>query len=105
MSTQERRRHPRCPAPPNLFIAWQIGIQQGVSRLASLALGGLYIRTPNPPPEQSMLKVLVESPTGDVRARVVVRRVAPKQGMGVEFIAMAQEDRARLVQLLHRLAA
>jgi hypothetical protein len=52
-----------------------------------------------------MLKVLVESPTGDVRARVVVRRVVPKQGMGVEFIAMTQEDRARLVQLLHRLAA
>jgi len=105
MSTQERRRYPRSPAPPNLFIAWQIGMKQGVSRLGSLALGGLYIRTASPPPPESMLRVLVETPTGDLRARVMVRRVVPKDGMGVEFIAMTQEDRARLVQLLRRMAA
>jgi len=105
MSTLERRRHPRSPAPPNLFIAWQTGLQQDVSRLGSLALGGLYIRTATPAPVRSMLRVLIETPTGDLRARVMVRRVAPKQGMGVEFIAMTQEDRARLVQLLRRMAA
>jgi PilZ domain-containing protein len=105
MSTQERRRYPRSPAPPNLFIAWQTGTQQGVSRLSSIALGGLYIRTPHPPPAQSLLRVLVETASGDLRARVFVRRVVANEGMGVEFTAMTQEDRARLVQLLRRVAA
>jgi PilZ domain-containing protein len=88
-----------------LFVAWQIGMQQGVSRLTSLALGGLYIRTATPAAERSMLRVLIETPAGDLRARVLVRRMVPKHGMGVEFIAMTQEDRARLVQLLRRMAA
>jgi hypothetical protein len=33
---------------------------------------------------------------GDVRARAIVRRVAPNKGMGIEFISMSPEDRARL---------
>ncbi len=105
MSAQERRRHPRSPAPPNLFIAWQTGLQQAVSRLGSIALGGLFIRTPNPAPVRSMLRLLIETTAGDLRARALVRRVVPERGMGVEFVAMTQEDRARLVQLLRRLAA
>lgn len=105
MSTPERRRHPRSLPPPNIFVAWQTGVQQAVSRLGSMALGGLFIRTPNPAPVRSMLRILIETASGDLRARVLVRRTVPQQGMGVEFIAMTQEDRARLVQLLRRVAA
>ena len=105
MSTQDRRRYPRSSAPPNLSIAWQTGTLQGVSRLASIALGGLYIRTPKPAPAQSLLRILVQTASGDLRARVLVRRVVPDEGMGVEFTAMTQEDRARLAQLLRHVPA
>jgi PilZ domain len=78
-----------------------------VSFVDSLALGGLFIRTSQPPPVDSALSVILEAPTGDIRARAVVRRVgtAPSRGMGVEFIAMNQEDRARLSRLVTPLLA
>ena len=31
-------------------------------------------------------------PTGEVRARVIVRRCIPGQGMGVQFLNMTPED-------------
>ncbi len=85
-----------------MLVAWQFGTQRYVSRLENVALGGLYIRTPNPAPADSILKVVVSMPAGagEVQARGVVRRVTPSRGMGVEFTAMLPEDRGRLSGLL-----
>ena len=96
------RRHPRVKAPEGMLVGWQVGTKRFVSRLENIALGGLFIRTPNPPPAESVLKVIVSLPsgTGEVQARGVVRRVAPSRGMGVEFTAMNPEDRGRLSGLL-----
>lgn len=105
MSDVERRRHPRWQAPANLFVGWQSGTEKAVARLGTLALGGLSLQAKEPPKSQSMIQLLVETPTGDVRARGVVRWSAPKKGIGVEFVAMTPEDRGRLIQYLHRLAA
>jgi hypothetical protein len=104
MSGQERRRTPRSKAPNDVLVAWQTGTQKAVSRLDTIALGGLFILTKAPAAKQSMVQLLVEAPTGDVRARAVVRWSKPETGMGVEFVAMAPEDRARLAQFLHRLS-
>jgi hypothetical protein len=43
-----------------------------------------------------MINMLLDMQNGDVRARAIVRRVAPSKGMGIEFISMSPEDRARL---------
>jgi hypothetical protein len=87
-------------------VAWQAGTQRAVSRLESLALGGLFVLTREPVPLRSMVKLLLDMPLGgEVRARGVVRRVSPAKGMAVEFIAMDQEDRARLSKLLQPLLA
>lgn len=51
------------------------------------------------------MKVLLDLPLGEVRARAVVRRVAPLRGMAIEFISMTQEDRARLNKVLVRMLA
>jgi hypothetical protein len=40
-----------------------------------------------------------------VRARAAVQRSNPKQGMGVKFVAMAQEDRARFARWLKALSS
>jgi hypothetical protein len=99
------RRHPRVKAPEGLLVGWQVGTQRFVSRLENIALGGLFIRTPNPPPPQSLVKIVVSLPmgAGEVQARAVVRRVTPSRGMGVEFTAMNPEDRGRLTGLLRPL--
>jgi hypothetical protein len=100
----EARRHPRVKPPAGTVVAWEAGILRTVSHLESLALGGFFIRTPQPPPVRSFLKLLLNAPVvGEVRAQAVVRRVAPGRGMGVEIVAMGQEDRARLSHFLRPL--
>ena len=100
---EQRRRYPRVKSPKGLLVAWESGTQRSVSYMETLALGGLFIRTSHAPPLRSAVKLLLELPSGDVRAKAIVRRVAPDKGMGVEFIAMGPEDRARLNQTLRPL--
>jgi PilZ domain-containing protein len=97
------RRHPRAKAPKGMLVAWQSGTLRSVSFLESIAMGGLFIRTPNPPPIRSLVKLLIELPSGDVNAQAIVRRSTPTKGMAVEIIAMTQESRAMLKQALRPL--
>lgn len=91
----QRRRYGRVKSP-GVLVAWQASATRSVSRLETLGLGGMFVLTPEPPPLRSMVKLLLDLPLGEVRARAVVRRINPLKGMGVEFISMSQEDRARL---------
>jgi hypothetical protein len=52
-----------------------------------------------------MVKILMDLEFGEVRARAVVRRVSPARGMAIEFVAMTQEDRARLNKALQPMFA
>ena len=101
----QKRRHPRAVPLRRLAVAWQSGARQGVSYLESVALGGLFLLTRQPLPMRSAVKILVELPFGEVRARGVVRRVNPSRGMGIEFISMTPEDRARLIRALQPMLA
>lgn len=105
MGDAEQRRYPRVAAPKSLMVAWQSGTRRAVSSLGSMALGGLFVLTRQPAPIRSMVKLLMDLPFGEVRARAVVRRVTPALGMGIEFIAMTQEDRARLNKALQPMLA
>ncbi len=99
----KKRRYPRVKLPKGMLVAWQGGGKRHVSRVGTLALGGLFITTPEPPPLGTVLKLAFEVPGGHVTARATVRDVRPGKGMGIEFIGMKPEERARLVQLLKRL--
>jgi hypothetical protein len=105
MGDAELRRYPRVVPPRSLRVAWQSGTLRAVSYLASMGLGGVFVITGQPVPIRSMVKVLLDLPVGEVRARAVVRRVTPARGMGIEFIAMTQEDRARLGKTLQPMLA
>ena len=98
------RRFPRVALPKGMLIAWQHSGARTVSRVATLGLGGLFIATANPPPSGSVLKVVFDVPGGEVRARVIVKNVKSDEGMAVAFIEMGYADRARLDQLLKKLA-
>jgi len=65
----------------------------------------MFVLTMQPPPIRSMMKLLLDLPLGEVRARAVVRRVSPLKGMAVEFVSMSQEHRARLNKALLAMTA
>jgi hypothetical protein len=63
-------------------VAWE---RQGVRRSSSasvVALGGLYISTPELPPLGEVINLVLDVPGGDVRARAVVRDSHAGKGMG-----------------------
>src|SRR5712692_5444393 len=102
----EQRRYPRVSPPKGFVVAWQSGTRRTVSYLESVALGGLFVLTRQPVPLRSMVKVLLDVPLiEEVRARAVVRRIIPQRGMGVQVIAMSQEDGARLGRMVMPLLA
>ena len=100
---QKSRRYARVPLPKGPLVAWEhLGIRK-VSLVSVLALGGLFIKTLNPPPSGDTIRVLFEVPGGEVRARALVRDCQPGKGMGIEFTAMGHEARARLNRLMKTL--
>jgi len=84
-----------------MIVAWRSGSQQGISKMGTMALGGIFLNTAPPPSVGSVLDLIFEVHTGaHVRARAMVRTSRPGQGMGVKFVHMRSEDRSRLNQFL-----
>jgi tetratricopeptide (TPR) repeat protein len=84
-----------------MIVAWRAGSRQGVSRMGTMGIGGLFLHTPDPPEKGATLELLFDITTGaEVRARAVVRNSRPGKGMGVKFVHMRAEDRSRLNQFL-----
>jgi hypothetical protein len=101
MPTKEKsRRYARVELPKGMLVAWEHYGGRKVSRVRVLALGGLFISTPKPPPVGDVIQLIFEVPGGDVRARATIRDSQPGKGMGIEFTSMNPEARARLNQLM-----
>ncbi len=104
-STKEKtRRYARVGLPKGMLVAWEHSGIRKVSRVNVLALGGLFITTPKPPPLGDVIQLFFEVPNGDVSARATVRDSQQGRGMGVEFTAMGSVARARLNHLLKALS-
>jgi hypothetical protein len=97
------RRYPRMKSPKGLSVAWQTATRRLVSYVDMLGLGGLFIRTKEPPEKGTILQLLIDIPGGGVRARAIVRDIKPGEGMGVGIVSMSQEDRVRLSSFLSQL--
>jgi hypothetical protein len=103
MASNTTRRYPRMRSPEGLNVAWLSGTLRFVSRVETLSLGGLFIRTKEPAETGKMIQFLIDIPGDGVRARAIVRDVTPGKGMGVGIVAMSQEDRARYFTFLNKL--
>jgi hypothetical protein len=103
MSVPEQRKYPRVKPPKGVVVAWQSGVLRDVSRVDNLALGGLYLRTKKSIALRSLVKILLDMPLGQVRGQAVVRRISEQHGIGIQIIAMEQDDRARLFRQLKAL--
>lgn len=96
------RRFARIATPKGVWVAWQDGARQEVSRVQDLNIGGLFVATDGPAVLGTIITVLLSVPEGEIRGRAVVRNVAPA-GMGVEFVELREQDAARLQMLISRL--
>lgn len=85
-------------------MAWEHSGTRTVSRVGVLAVGGIFISTPKPPPVGDTIRLLFKVPEGDVRAQAIVRDSQQGKGMGIEFTVMDAEARARLITLMKVLA-
>jgi hypothetical protein len=101
-----KRRYPRHKAPKSAVVAWKTAEQKEVSRITTIALGGLFIQTKNPAKKGGTLQMLIVTPRGYLRVRAHVRSVVPGEGMGVAIVSMDPEDRGKLerwmMQLMER---
>jgi Tfp pilus assembly protein PilZ len=102
-SQSKSRRYPRVTLPKGMLVAWQVKSEHEVSAVITIGLGGLFVSTPRPPAVGETVRLVLCVPNGDVRAVAVVRDSQTGRGMGLQFIAMRHDDRARLQQLLKRL--
>jgi len=97
------RRYHRAKLNKGLAVGWRSGQLQGVNRAEIVALGGLFIRTPDPAPVGASVQLAFNLPDGEVRARAIVRNSKPGEGMGVEFVGMDTIARGRLQAAMKRL--
>jgi Tfp pilus assembly protein PilZ len=97
------RRYQRIATPKGVWVAWQDGKQQNVSRVRDLNLGGLFVATATPLALGSTVNLLMSVPEGEIRSRAVVRNVIPGEGMGVQFTEISPEDAGRVERLVARL--
>jgi hypothetical protein len=102
-SSKSDRRYQRIATPMGVWVAWQDGKQQNVSRVRDLNLGGLFVATTTPLALGSVVTLLMSVPEGEIRGRAVVRNVVPGEGMGVQFAEISAEDTARVQKLVARL--
>lgn len=95
-----RRKYPRIRPPKGMWVGWKSPGRTGTSCVENMGLGGLFLKVANPLREGSMIELIFDLPGGEVRARALVRRSVPGRGMGVQFIQMRPDDRARLNRYL-----
>jgi hypothetical protein len=102
-SSNKVRRYPRVRLPKGTLVAWEHAGIRKVSAVTVLALGGLFIATAAPPPIGEFIKLVLEVPGGEVRARAMVCDSKQGKGMGIEFKSMGQDSRARLSEAMKTL--
>ena len=79
---QKHRKYPRHKTPKGTWVGWNSAGHRGVARAEVAGMGGLFLHTPNPLPLGTVIELLLDLKTGEVRARAIVRDSAPGQGMG-----------------------
>ena len=103
--TRENRKTPRIPVEKGVWVAWQLTKKdRHVSRVRDLSAGGVFISTSVAVPVGTTINLLFTMPEGETRTQGIVRYSDADKGIGIEFTKMGAGDRARLQELLRRLA-
>jgi len=66
-------------------------------------MGGIFLLVAQPLAPGTSIELIFDVPSGEVRARGLVRHGRPGRGMGVQFMHMNSEERARLHRFVQQL--
>jgi hypothetical protein len=95
---EERRTVARFPC--SLKIQWQDRGFVSAGRFGNLSAEGAFIRTPNPAPEGSVLKLSFQAGTFQVEARGEVIYRLPDLGMGVRFLDLSLQGHEAIASFI-----
>lgn len=70
-------------------------------KLTDLSLGGCYVETEAPFPEQALVDLCLKTGDMEVHTEGMVRVTHPAHGMGVEFPSRTAEQRAQVVDVIN----
>jgi tetratricopeptide (TPR) repeat protein len=87
-----------------LLIGWQGAGKRDVSNAEELSVGGVFLLVARPLSAGTYVEMLFDVPGGEVRARAIVRHGRAGHGMGIQFVHMGSDDRARLHRFIKQLA-
>jgi len=102
MSSKSGRKTSRVEAR-EVLVYWSSVGRNDVLRVRNLSLDGMFVETRKPQPVGVMAQIHFLVEEGQIRIKAIVRHVKDSAGMGLQFIAVAHEDRPRLAALLTRL--
>src|SRR5712671_3372344 len=85
-------------------MAWQGAGKRNASNVEELGVGGVFLLVAHPLSAGTHVEMLFDVTGGEVRARAIVRHGRAGHGMGVQFVHMGSEDRARLHRFIKALA-
>ena len=84
-------------------MGWRGGGKQNASFADTLSMGGVFLCVTEPLSVGTTVELIFDVPSGEVRARATVRHGRAGRGMGLQFIHMASDCRARLYRFVQRL--
>ena len=67
-TVKKARRYTRVGLPKGILVAWEHSGARHLSRVSVVALGGLFISTPEPPPNGDSIRLIFEIPGGEMKA-------------------------------------
>jgi DNA-binding response OmpR family regulator len=76
-----------------------------VCKLTDLSLGGCYVETESPFPEQAVVDLCLKAADMEVHAEGLVRVMHPAFGMGIEFPSRTHEQRTKVGDLIQFLTS
>ena len=98
-----RRLASRIEATNYVYVYWDCNGRDDLSRVADLSVSGAFLETSKPRAVGSSIKVHFLVSEGQIRLDAVIRHVSPGKGLGLKFVALAEEDRSRFTALMKRL--
>jgi len=99
----DRRRSGRFKAPKGMLVGWQGAGKRNASIADTLSIGGVFLRVAEPLPAGTMVQLVFDAPSGEVRARATIRHGRAGRGMGMQFVHMDSDSRARLYRFVQQL--
>jgi curved DNA-binding protein CbpA len=84
-------------------VAWQGGGKRDASIADTLSLGGVFLCVTEPLSVGTMIQFVFDAPSGEVRGRAIIRHGRAGRGMGMQFMNMDSDSRARLYRFVQQL--